>query len=294
MIEIVDAWRLMHAAHVKDATDKTLKQMIDKHLKPYIDGVNANSVTPLQALNIIKQVNSTSSDYIANRLLAILVNAYDYANVMEWTNINPFARLQKFTPRHKIKGLAFLPTREFAQCLRNIDKFHNSSETVVNAFYTLVYTALRRSEIVAGQWQEIDYMSGIWTIPANRMKMGEAHSIALTPSVMKILSKQKGKSSIWIFPSVHKHLAKPINPAAPYSLLEKGGFGKKQTLHGIRKVFSTTANESGLWHDKLIERQLDHKPRGVAGIYDKSVLIEERRRLMLWWESKVNQWRNLN
>ncbi len=46
------------------------------------------------------------------------------------------------------------------------------------------------------------------------------------------------------------------------------------------KVFSTRANDSGLWSDKLIERQLDHRPRDDAGVYDKSEQIDDRRRLM--------------
>ena len=67
----------------------------------------------------------------------------------------------------------------------------------------------------------------------------------------------------------------------------------QQTVHGIRHVFSTRANDSGLWTSQAIERQLDHRPRGVAAIYDHSNMLGERRRLMDWWADQIMQWRGL-
>lgn len=291
MIQIIEKWRLMHATHVKENTANTLERMLEKHLYPRIVGKDADKVRPVEALVLINELHDCSSSYIANRILAILVNVYNYASIMGIVYYNPFACLHKFVPAHKEKGMSFLPPREFSQLLRNIDTTSRSSKTVRNAFYALTYTALRRNEAIAGQWQEVDFVAGTWTVPAERMKMREDHIIPITPSLNTLLQEQRGHSERWIFPSLRQSLNQPINPAAPYYLIQRAGYSKRQTLHGIRKVFSTRANDCGMWSDKLIERQLDHRPRGVAGVYDKSAILDERRRLMTWWEDQVNQWR---
>ncbi len=41
--------------------------------------------------------------------------------------------------------------------------------------------------------------------------------------------------------------------------LRRMGYGKDEmTAHGFRAMFSTLANESGLWHPDAIERALAH------------------------------------
>jgi phage integrase len=84
-----------------------------------------------------------------------------------------------------------------------------------------------------------------------------------------------------------------MNQQAAYFILRALGYSGKQTVHGSRKVFSTRANESGLWENKLIEKQLSHIPREIEAVYDHSSMIEPRRRMMEWWADQVMQWRGL-
>ena len=44
----------------------------------------------------------------------------------------------------------------------------------------LILTATRSGEVRGARWSEIDLTTGIWTIPAGRMKAGREHRVPLS------------------------------------------------------------------------------------------------------------------
>jgi len=59
--------------------------------------------------------------------------------------------------------------------------------------------------------------------------------------------------------------------------------GERASPHCFRATFSTWANERGYRPD-AIEKQLAHAPRdAVRAAHDRSLLIEERRKMMQDW-----------
>lgn len=65
--------------------------------------------------------------------------------------------------------------------------------------------------------------------------------------------------------------------------LRRLGYDKESmTGHGFRHMASTLLNEMGHNRD-AIERQLSHKEPGVAGVYNLSELLPERRTMMQNW-----------
>ena len=292
MNALVEQWRVMRATQTKPVTDRNRRQVFARYLYPKIEGLDAEGVKPKDALALIEWVMEDATIHIGKRILCDLITAYDYAAVLGQVAHNPFARLHKFLPRAETKGRAFLPPRDFARFLREVDAHKYGCRTVRNALYALVFSAQRRGEIILAQWAEIDAVNRIWTIPARRMKNGRPHVIPISSPLMALLEEQRRLGSPWVFPSPRDN-AQPINKHAVYFMLRALGYAKKQTVHGFRKVFSTRANESGLWENKLIEKHLSHAPRDVEAVYDHSSMIEPRRRMMEWWADQIQQWRGL-
>ena len=292
MIILVEQWRVMRARQTKDVTDKNRKQLFAHHLYPKIEELDASSIAPKDALALIEWIIEDSTVHIGKRVLCDLVAAFDYASILGQIERNPFARLHRFLPRAETQGRAFLPPRAFAQFLREVDAHRYGSATARNALYALVFSAQRRGEILPAQWREIDVVNRVWVIPAARMKSGRQHIIPISTPMMALLEEQRRLGSAWIFPSPRNNSI-PINLHAVYFMLRALKYQGRQTVHGFRKVFSTRANESGLWENKLIEKQLAHKPRDIEAVYDHSDMIEPRRRMMEWWADQVMQWRGL-
>ena len=161
MNALVEQWRVMRATQTTPATDRNRRQVFVRYLYPKIEGLDASGITPKDALALIDNLIKNSTIHIGKGILSNLIAAYDYAAVLGQVAHNPFARLHKFLPRAETKGRAFLPPREFARFLREVDAHKYGCRTVRNALYALVFSAQRRGEIILAQWTEIDAVNRI-------------------------------------------------------------------------------------------------------------------------------------
>ncbi|HHE3605641.1 TPA: tyrosine-type recombinase/integrase [Pasteurella multocida] len=280
--EIFNKYLEFHKSKVKEKTNKYTNRLVEKNFSDLLN-IECSDISPKTVFDLVEKISSTSE---AKKSLGIIVNIFDYACVLDLIDNNPAARLVKFTKPHTIKNMSFIDKKDLPLLIRKIKG--SNKDTIRNALLTIIYTAQRRREIVGAKWEEIDWVNKIWAIPAERMKMGIEHKIPISDDVLKILFEQKRLNSEYIFPSklinkTHIHLSSPI------ILLYDLGYKHKQTLHGFRHIFSTLANESGLWNSEIIEKQLSHATIGVKGVYDKSQNIEQRAKMMSWYCTYINE-----
>ena len=52
-----------------------------------------------------------------------------------------------------------------------------------------ILTATRTGETLGAEWKEIDLETGLWVIPASRMKVGKDHRIPLNKRALEVLTK---------------------------------------------------------------------------------------------------------
>jgi integrase len=64
-----------------------------------------------------------------------------------------------------------------------------------------VLTASRTSEAMLAPWSEFDLDRGVWTIAADRMKGGEAHTVPLSARAQHIVKAQAGQDAALVFPT---------------------------------------------------------------------------------------------
>ncbi len=77
-------------------------------------------------------------------------------------------------------------------------KTHEAVAALALRFFIL--TASRASEVLAANWQEIDFENAVWTIPAERMKAKRENQVPLCGEALEILEEaSKGSSDVVIF-----------------------------------------------------------------------------------------------
>jgi integrase len=176
---------------------------------------------------------------------------------------------------------------EIHEFVERLDADTGSAVTKL-AILLMLLTFVRKNEIVHARWEEFDLENASWVIPAERMKMRDAHVVPLSRQTLAALEQLKPLSfaSDYLFPSLSS-IYKPMNVATPNVVFERMGYGGRFTPHGIRATASTWLNNRGVRAD-VIERQLAHVERNrVRAAYNRADYMPERVAMMQIWADFV-------
>jgi integrase len=145
-----------------------------------------------------------------------------------------------------------------------------------------ILTAARTGEVVGARWDEIDLVTRVWTIPAERMKAGREHRVPLSERAIQIL-KALPTESEFVFVGSHTHAS--ISNAALLNLLQ--GMGRTDiTVHGFRSTFRNWAAEQTSFPREVAELALAHAiGDAVERAYQRTTLFDKRRKLMDAWST---------
>jgi integrase len=150
-----------------------------------------------------------------------------------------------------------------------------------------VLTAARTSEALDAEWSEFELAAGTWTVPAAKMKGGEAHTVFLSPRALEVLRELEGLHTRWVFPSPmpRKEEGQAMSNMAMLKTLGRLGYRDRTTVHGLaRATFSTWANETGAGRPDVIEACLAHEEGNrVRAAYNRAKFNDERRALLEAW-----------
>lgn len=158
------------------------------------------------------------------------------------------------------------------------------------ALNLLLRTFVRPAELTGAPWSEFDLDTGLWVIPAGRMKMKSDHCVPLSRQAVDLLMCLKKESGFtpYAFPSSHAPAEKPMTRDTLSKALRTMGFQGMATPHGFRHFASTQLNEMG-YNADWIERQLAHKESNkIRGTYNNAQHLKERIRMMQEWSDFID------
>ena len=156
----------------------------------------------------------------------------------------------------------------------------------VLSFEFLVLTAARSAEVRGAMWEEIDFKSAVWTIPAKRMKVAREHRVPLSDRALAVLDEARRKlpqAGNLVFPSQRGRVQGHHPMGKMMKALEIGA-----VPHGFRSSFRDWAAECTETPREVSELALAHVNRDrVEAAYRRSDLFERRRTLMQQWADYV-------
>ena len=151
-----------------------------------------------------------------------------------------------------------------------------------------VYTAVRSNETRFAVWREFDLDQGIWSIPAQRMKAGEAHIVPLPKSAVAILRKrwaERENDDSLVFTA---NTGKPLSDMTMTKILRDGGI-VGYTVHGFRSAFTDWVAEQTDFPKEVADKALAHKlPNRVEAAYRRTDFFAKRRELMALWAAHLD------
>jgi integrase len=276
--------------------DTKAKRTSDKHewLFGLLTSLHPRSLTAIDAplvLRVLEGIAASGKREAARRCGQFIGRVFRHAINRGYCQINPAANLRGELPPVKTESHAgIIDPVQFGSLMQLVDAPGYSHATVYNGLRLLARTALRPGELRQGLWSEVDLTKAEWVIPAHRMKMRRPHLVPLSTQAIAILKDQHRVSGdgVYIFPGVRT--GRPMSDAGMgVSLKNMFIPAEAHVPHGFRVSFSTILNERG-YDSALVELQLSHAKRDkVAGIYDRSQRVPERRTMMQDWSDMIEK-----
>lgn len=144
----------------------------------------------------------------------------------------------------------------------------------------LILTCARSLEARGTRWDEIDFDSKSWNVPADRMKMKRAHRVPLSARAIALLRQAEGLDPDLVFPGTIK--GKLLSDMTLSKLVKELGFPVH--VHGFRTSFRTWTQEMTNFPNEVAENALAHTVGGeIERAYARSDLFEKRRNMMEAW-----------
>lgn len=245
-------------------------------------------ITQIEApdvLDVLRKVEERGALDISKRLRQSIGAVFRFAIAEGKAKSNPAADVgDALKPKPKVRHMAAVKLDEVHDLVRKIAAYDGEPITRI-ALQFVFHTFVRTNELRLGVWSEIE--GDIWRIPKERMKMGREHVVPLTPQTLALLEEAKQyESGPYIFPGLR---GKPLSQNTLIFGLYRLGFHSRQTVHGLRRLASTTLNEHG-WPSDHIEMQLAHVSKDrIRGIYNSAEWLEGRKKMMTWWSDYLSE-----
>jgi integrase len=158
----------------------------------------------------------------------------------------------------------------------------------------LMLTGARRDEVASLRWDEIDFDEETITLPPARTKNKREHVIPLSECARSILAAQPrrieaaGTERDLVFG--HGVSGWQDWSGSKADLDARMGNAFEWTLHDFRRSLSTALHDRFGVLPHVVEAILGHvggHRGGVAGVYNKAIYLEERRRALQRWAEHI-------
>lgn len=162
-----------------------------------------------------------------------------------------------------------------------MDEIKHKVSISAKALQLTILTATRTSEVIGAKWDEINSQTGVWTIPAQRMKANREHRVPLSKQALNLLDNLPFKQD-WLFPSVQD--GKHISNMAMLKFLKRDMRHPTLTVHGFRSTFRDWCAEQTSYPRELAESALAHVLSDkTEAAYQRGDLLQRRQKLMQSW-----------
>jgi len=280
MCEVVERAR-------KDAAP--IRRYLNRDVYPAIGTMPVKMVDASHVLEIVFAIRNAGHGQAALAVRDLLKRMWDYALICGLTENSPIHRTPvKYIAVAKARSRA-LNEAEIRLFLNRLDAAPLRSE-LKSALRLILLTLTRKSEVRLARWEHINLERAEWEIPPEHSKTGAGQIVYLSRQAVRILERLRPtvRRAGYIFPAVGSDGSTPIGQSTLNRALERVQRGMAHfTVHDLRRTGATRLSEMGFQPD-WIEKALNHKLRGVRGIYNRAEYAAQRRDMLQAWADTLD------
>lgn len=268
-----------------------LRRRIDKNINPHIGNMKLEDVKPRHIDDMLKAIVDRGAPTIATDVLRWTRRIFDYAIKRHALEINPCSAFE-VSDAGGIEASRdrWLTRDELIRLFEGMGTAKGFSRQNELTFKLLLALCVRKMELCAARWEEFDLDNAIWHLPEERSKNGDAIDIPLSPPAVEWLRELHTFScnSAWVLPArkmqnrIIPHIQESTLPVALAKVRAEMPDVPNFTIHDFRRTARTHLAALGV--DPVVaERCLNHRIRGVEGIYNRHQYFDERKAALSQW-----------
>lgn len=273
----------MRQTHRQYKNDDKLQQLFDDFIKERRRFIGAKTMVNYQSIwrtklcklakknlsdinsddlkDLHREISENCGNYAGNHSIVLVKTIYNYAikeDRYEGRNPAIAVKLNKTEPR--IRYMEHNELRRFFAAL-SVCK----NEVCRDAFLMLLYTGVRKRNVLEMRWSDVDLEAKIWKIP--QTKTSKNVTIALVEPAIEILQRRLKKSqNEWVFFSAQSKSGHIEELKRMWNkILEKAKITNLR-IHDLRHTFATYLIANGA-DAFMVKRALTHKSLQSTQIY---------------------------
>ena len=262
-----------------------VRARIEKDIKPAIGHLAVEAVTPRHIDDLLKSIVKRGAPTMANDVLRWLKRIFNQAIKMHIITNNPALAFDVGDAggkeQSRNRNLSRDEIAKLFVAMKNAKGFSIENDISIKLLLAL---AVRKGELIGARWVEFDLDAGVWHLPTARTKTSAAISIPLSDTVVKWFKELKLLScaSDYVLPArkmqdrMIPHIAESTLSVA---LAKVEHELEPFTIHDMRRTAKTLLASLGV-QPHISERCLNHKIKGVEGIYDGYDYFDERKKAL--------------
>lgn len=245
---------------ISNTTFNEYKRMWNKDLKPVFGNKKLSQISADSIKKFHKKFDY--KPYYANRCINFLQGMFNYfikEGTYKGDNPTKGIKLNKEEPR-----VRYMESQE-------IERFYNAMSEIDesvsrNAILMLLYTGVRKSNVLCMKWSEVDIDSKIWLIP--RTKTGKNLTIALADSAVDLLKniKSNNPDEKYVFPSATSASGHIVDIKRVWNTIKKKANITNLRIHDLRHTLATYMIAQGA-SPFIVQRTLTHKSIKSTQVY---------------------------
>ncbi|MGM3189591.1 tyrosine-type recombinase/integrase [Dickeya dadantii subsp. dieffenbachiae] len=277
-----------------DIIEKTTRQprnvvrVINKDIIPVIGRIQLEELTTAHVQTVIDRIKLRGSDHVALLTRNVLKRMLAYAISRGIIFNNPAAAIEaRYIAQATSRDVALTP-EEIGILLRGIYTSGMNRRHKL-ALHLLILCMVRKSELIEATWDEINFVTTEWRIPAERMKMDNPHIVPLSGQALAMFEELKflAGDSPYVFPSRNDY-RHPISKTTLNAAVRTLNLNVQDfVIHDFRRTASTLLHEQG-YNSDWVEKCLAHKISGVRGVYNRAEYLGQRREMLQAWADFVD------
>ena len=267
---------------------------LEAHAFPILGEMPISDISTDLILKVLEPIWITKAE-TASRIRQRIETIWDYGKARNYVSGENPARLRGHLDKilsktAKVKRVRHFPALPYEDIGIFLQELRQRKGYSALALEFLILTAARTSEIIGAKWAEIDLEKKVWTVPADRMKVGKEHRVPLCSRAIEILTNITSNRN----PEEHVFSGwkqnKGLSNNALLALLKKMG-RSDITAHGFRSTFRDwAAEEAYTFANETIELALAHAIKNKAeAAYRRGDQLERRRELMTAWSEYIDE-----